>query len=444
MTLANLYRDHVATLQRQYERIFKELALAGNLYDGVLIHSGSEQYYFADDRHIVFNSVPHFAHWLPLTGADHFLVIQPGQSRKLLRHAPCDFWYEAPSDSHHHWQAEFDIVFCDRLETARQLLPPLNNFAYIGDTPHLAQDWGIKAANIQPPALMAALDYQRSYKTAYEVDCLRRANALAARGHQSAKAAFERGASEREIYRCYLAAMDAIETETPYGSIIALNEKAAVLHYQQKRGYESVPGKLLLIDAGMRVLGYGSDITRTYLRPNTNETFEHILAAMEKLQLALVAQVQVGQPYLEIHLATHRGVAEILADFGLINLTAAEIYERGFTHPFFPHGVGHFLGIQVHDVAGRVADAQGTPAPPPAEHPFLRNTRTIEAGQVFTIEPGFYLIPMLLEKYRQNQDSQYFNWSLIDHLTPYGGIRIEDNIHVLATGAENLTRPYLP
>ena len=144
-----------------------------------------------------------------------------------------------------------------------------------------------------------------------------------------------------------------------------------------------------------------------------------------------------------MHLDAHRGVAQILADLRLVRVPAEEALAKGYTHPFFPHGIGHHLGIQVHDVAGRQADPSGTPAPPPKEHPYLRNTRTIEPGHVFTIEPGIYFIPMLLRPFRSGPDAAAFDWSAIDALTALGGVRVEDNVLVTASGPRNLTREHL-
>jgi Xaa-Pro dipeptidase len=134
----------------------------------------------------------------------------------------------------------------------------------------------------------------------------------------------------------------------------------------------------------------------------------------------------------------------VLHELGVLRVPAEEAFEKGLTHPFLPHGVGHHLGIQVHDVAGRQADRTGTPVPPPREHPYLRNTRPIEPGQVFTIEPGIYFIPMLLRPFRGGEHAADLDWGLIDALTPLGGVRIEDNVVVTAAGPRNLTREQLP
>jgi Xaa-Pro dipeptidase len=169
-----------------------------------------------------------------------------------------------------------------------------------------------------------------------------------------------------------------------------------------------------------------------------------MVRAMDALEQDLVRQCTPGRPYLDVHVEAHRGIARILSEHGILTASADEAFDRGLTHPLFPHGIGHHLGIQVHDVAGKQADREGTSAPPPEEYPFLRNTRTIEPGHVFTIEPGLYFIPMLLRPFRSRPHSSVFDWELIEALSPFGGIRVEDNVHVTASGPRNLTRPHLP
>src|SRR6185369_13846965 len=97
------------------------------------------------------------------------------------------------------------------------------------------------------------------------------------------------------------------------------------------------------------------------------------------------------------------------------------------TKTFFPHGLGHFLGIQVHDVAGNES-YEGDVVASSAEYPRLRMTRMVEPDQVFTIEPGVYFIEMLLRQHHSGEHREKINWQLVDRLIPFGGVRIEDDI----------------
>jgi len=201
---------------------------------------------------------------------------------------------------------------------------------------------------------------------------------------------------------------------------------------------------VLLLDAGAARRRYACDITRTTTARGCDPRFVELVRAVDALERELAAAATAGRPYLDVHLDAHRGVARILSGLRLLRVSAEEALARGLTHPFLPHGIGHHLGIQVHDVAGRQADPSGTPAPPPKEHKYLRNTRTIEPGHVFTIEPGIYFIPMLLRPFRSGPDAPAFDWEAVDALLPLGGVRVEDNVVVEADGPRNLTRQHLP
>jgi len=107
---------------------------------------------------------------------------------------------------------------------------------------------------------------------------------------------------------------------------------------------------------------------------------------------------------------------------------------------FFPHGLGHLLGLEVHDVGGFMRSPDGGDIPRPAGHPYLRLTRVLEQGFVVTMEPGLYFIPQLLAGARADERSRRINWARVDSLRKFGGIRIEDDLAVTATGCENLTR----
>jgi Xaa-Pro dipeptidase len=443
VSLDALYREHVDHLGAVYAESLAAAAAGGIGAEGVLLHSGTAACYAFDDAEIFFRSVPHFAWWVPLPGPDHLLLVRPGEKPHLLRTVPQDYWYEVPAPLPPHCEGIFDYVEVGSRGEAANAVGDTKGLAYIGDDPSFAERIGIPDELQQPKALLAQLDWARAVKTGYETACLRDSAERAALGHRAARETFERGGTEREIHAAYLAATRATENEAPYANIVALDEKAGILHYQNKRDHG--PGRLLLIDAGASAFGYATDVTRTYLSPDEREgVLAPLLDGMDALQRQLVAGVRPGRPYTEIHRETHERLATLLAGTGLVRVSAAEAVESGLTRAFLPHGVGHHLGLQVHDVGGHQAEPSGGRRPPPEEHPFLRNTRTLEAGHVVTIEPGMYFIPMLLQPLREGSDAARVDWKRVDSLAPFGGIRVEDDVLCTEDGREDLTRPHVP
>jgi len=129
---------------------------------------------------------------------------------------------------------------------------------------------------------------------------------------------------------------------------------------------------------------------------------------------------------------------------GVLRISAEDALERRVSHTFFPHGLGHQLGLQVHDVGGNLRGPRGPRQDPPSAYPHLRNLRELSAGQVVTIEPGVYFIPMLLRALRASPHAEVVDWDVVDVLIPCGGIRIEDDVHVTGDGPEDLSRPFVP
>jgi Xaa-Pro dipeptidase len=433
MELDDLFSKHVARLQAETEKALGEVGL-----DSLVLSSGIPFTFFADDRDAPFEPIPHFAHWCPLSGPRHVLHVVPGRRPRVIRYAPEDYWYEQGGVTEDFWLPAFDLEEAGTLEAVWERLGQPKRAAYVGDETERARAAGL-ASN--PKELVSRLDWVRSYKDDYEVNRLEEATVLGARGHRAAREGFAAGASELEIHQAFVHAVGTTEAQLPYTTIVALDEKGATLHYESKRA--AGRGHVLLLDAGAQVHRYASDITRTTTADSCDPRLAEIARAMDALEQDLVRASTPGRPYLDVHMDAHRGIARILSEHGLVKVSADEAFDKKLTHPFFPHGIGHHLGIQVHDVAGRQADPAGTPAPPPEEHPFLRNTRTVDPGHVFTIEPGLYFIPMLLRPVRTGPDASAFNWETIDALTPLGGVRVEDNVVVTESGPRNLTREHL-
>ncbi|MFK7863497.1 MAG: Xaa-Pro dipeptidase [Pseudohongiellaceae bacterium] len=437
MPSQNLFADHIATLQKNYQ---SALSHCEDLQkNSILIHSGSEHFYFHDDRAIAFQAFGHFLHWLPVNSPDQFLLFSPGQRPRYIQVIPTDFWHDQNIVNESWWAESFDII---RLAKVEELTTHIqaSDTIYLGEETNFAQSLLGAELLCNPDSLLHFIDYKRAYKSDYELEQLREANVKGLIGHNAARQAFQEGCNEYQIHQAYLGACGILENEAPYTNIIALDEKSAILHYQNKRQGDASNSQVLLIDAGYRVNGYGSDITRTYAKPTAHPLFLELLQGMEHLEAELVAAVVPGKNYTEIHDLTLSKIGDLLNNLGIVTASSSTMQENRIPQLFMPHGVGHLLGIQVHDVAGFQQDVKGTRVPAPEHSPALRNTRTIEQNMVFTIEPGCYFIPMILEPLRATEIGKLLNWELIDALYPFGGIRIEDNIRVTETGAENLTR----
>ncbi|MCV2352369.1 Xaa-Pro dipeptidase [Paucibacter sp. Y2R2-4] len=430
----NTYAQHLTLLQQRSEN-----ALARCGFDALLIASGIEKYAFLDDRPYLFQPNPHFKHWLPLVNhPNSWLLLRPGHKPRVVYYQPDDYWHVPPSAPTGEWVEHVELIVISRAEDAAAHLKAPGRLAIIGEA-DAALD-GVVPNN--PADLLNLLHYPRACKSEYELEQMRAASRRAAPAHLAARDAFLAGASEAEIHRAYLIAAGHTDRDLPYGNIVALNEHCAVLHYQYQDVQRPAESLSFLIDAGAQVNGYASDITRTWTHGNAaSAEFDALLAAMESAQLALVDEVRAGVDYREIHLSTHRRIAAILQAQGIVKMSVeAQIAER-VTSIFMPHGTGHLLGLQVHDVGGFMADESGALAPKPEGHPYLRLTRTLQPGMVVTIEPGLYFIPTLLRQLRASSASASVDWALVERLSRFGGIRIEDDVVCRAEGGpENMTR----
>jgi len=440
----NNYTGHIATLTRTYTDALQYVANEGLQPGAVLVHSGTENHYYGDDRGVAFQAYGHLLHWIPVNRPNQFVYFRPGERPIYFQIVPSDFWYEQDIDVAPEWEETLTLVRLSSLDElyAQLKLHCVSDIAYIGGDADIANSLGIDKTLVNLERLLAYLDFSRAVKTDYELEQLRTANQLALLGHTAAKACFLQGGSEYEIHMAFLQATQNLEDECPYTNIVALNEKAAILHYQFKRKTNKDKGRVLLIDAGCRVRAYGSDITRTSVSEDVHPEFRSLVTAMEALELALVDEVKPGKTYQSLHESTLARIARVLVDHNICKGEIADLTQLNIPQLFMPHGVGHLLGIQVHDVGGHQSDINGTQLPPPENSPALRNTRVMEADMVFTVEPGLYFIPLILEAERGSDRGKLIDWNAVDKLYPCGGIRIEDNIRVTSDGAENLTRQF--
>ncbi|MFK7731526.1 MAG: Xaa-Pro dipeptidase [Pseudomonadales bacterium] len=425
---AYLYLQHVSAKTQRFQDFCSELQLSG-----VVLSSGQQQIQFMDDMAYPFKANVYFKEWLPLVKRyNSFLYVPASGKPSLYLDVAEDIWHTQAQQLPEGWQAAFDIIEFDTLPDIGKLLA---GAAYIGEQ----NEFGLPQEQCNPVALRQKINYHRRFKTDYEHECIRKANLSAAAAHLAAKDAFYAKASELEIKFAYLAACGQADDEMPYSIIAGLNEHAAILHHFILDNVAPRQHRSFLIDAGVEVNGYASDITRTWAFDESSE-YAEMIDCVDTKQLELVASIAAGGSGVQLHELSHLKMAEVLQQFSIINCSAQACVESGLSTTFYPHGIGHGLGVNVHELGGYLANADGGEIPPPEAYPRLRNTSDFAAGSVNTVEPGVYFIPSLLEKLKASDLAGNVNWDRIDEFLPYGGVRIEDNVLIGESDVENITR----
>lgn len=285
--------------------------------------------------------------------------------------------------------------------------------------------------------LRDALDDLRACKTEGELALMRRASAVSGAAHRAVMAAARPGMKEYQVQALFeIECLKAGLKHLAYPSIVATGVNGAVLHYRRNDATLR-DGDLLLIDAGAECRGYAADITRVFpvngrFTPRQRDVYQVVLAA----QKACIERARPGVVSADLHVYSMRKLAEGLKDLGLLKGDLDGLVEGGAVRLFYPHGLTHMLGLDVHDVTG----GKRRKMPNPTKVP-VRFVAKLEPGFVITMEPGVYFIealltdPALRRKHRGAVD-----FAKAETYLDFGGIRIEDDIVVAEHGpALNLT-----
>lgn len=281
------------------------------------------------------------------------------------------------------------------------------------------------------------LKHARRLKDATETALLRHTAVATAAGYEQMRASLRPGVTERALQ---------IELETGffraggdrpgYGSIVGLGANSAILH-STPSSRAAVTGDFLLVDAGAEIGRYMSDVTRTYV-VGTPSAFQRdlyqIVLAVEEHALARCVP---GAEWREVHLAAAVELTAGLVSLGVMRGAAESLVEQEAHTLFFPHGLGHMVGLGVRDGSGM---EPGRTKSPRASLSTLRMDLPLRPGYVVTVEPGLYFIPALLnDPKRRERFRDAVNWPLVESHLSLGGVRIEDNVLVTAGAPENLT-----
>ena len=291
-------------------------------------------------------------------------------------------------------------------------------------------------------ALIQAIITQRRIQGPEEVAEMRRAALATNAAHRAAMAATRPGGHEREVAAVFNAMITAHGCVSAYGAIVTV--RGEVLH----NNHYSNPledGQLLLLDGGAESpAGYATDVTRTWPVNGTysgrqRAAYEAVLDA----QLAAIDMVRPGVRYRDVHMKASLVLAQFLTDEGLLTVSAASAVESGAHALFFPHGVGHLIGLDVHDMEG-FGDRQAYPPGRSRSSQFgtgyLRLDIDLEAGMAVTIEPGFYIVPAIFDDATlTGRFADQIDLAKAREWIGFGGIRIEDDVVATAREPEVIT-----
>jgi Xaa-Pro aminopeptidase len=285
--------------------------------------------------------------------------------------------------------------------------------------------------------LRYGLNHVRRQKDAVELARMRAAELATRAGFAQVAPLIEPGMSERELQIELEAAFFRGGTDfLAFDTIVGSGPNSAVLHFPPT-SRRLADGDLVLIDAGAEYRGYASDITRTYpasgrFTPEQQELYAIVAAAGERA----TERCSAGTEWRDVHRTAALVIAEGLVELGLLRGEPESLVERGAQALFFPHGVGHMVGLGIRD-AGEVLRGREQPED---GSPRLRVDLPLMPGHVFTVEPGIYFVPALLgdadlrERHRDAVD-----WERAEAMLGFGGIRLENNVLITEDGNEVLT-----
>lgn len=290
--------------------------------------------------------------------------------------------------------------------------------------------------------LAEALVQLRLVQDESAISAIQAAATVTVRAHQAGIRQTHSAHTEAQVRAAMESVLLAENMTTAYTSIVTV--QGEVLHnlYSHRK---LQPGDLLLADVGAEhPLGWAADVTRTWpvsgqWSATQRAIYDVVLAAHD----ACIAAIAPGVEYAAVHLTAARVIAAGLVDLGILKGDPTMLVERGVHALFFPHGVGHLLGLDVHDMEDLGDLAGYAPGRTRSDHcgmQYLRLHRPLQAGMVVTIEPGFYQVPAILGAARQQAAFEdCVNWERLATFEDVRGIRIEDDVWVTPKGPQVLT-----
>lgn len=286
--------------------------------------------------------------------------------------------------------------------------------------------------------LREAMMHARRPKDEAELARLREACAASAAGFAAVRPLIRAGVSERALQvELEAGFFRAGADRTGYGTIVGAGSHAGVLHFEPGPRVVQA-GDVVLIDAGAEIRRYTADYTRTYRAAGGDAGFfKELYAMVLALQERAVAACRAGTEWRDVHMGACRDTVAGLVAMGLMRGDPDALVERDAHALFFPHGLGHLVGLGVRDASGF---AKGRTRSTRPGLNMLRTDLPLGPDYVITVEPGVYFIPALLDDpERRKRFADCVAWDRVERQLEFGGVRIEDNVRVTAGDPEILT-----
>ena len=306
-----------------------------------------------------------------------------------------------------------------------------------------AQFDGIEKFQVNKEVLHTHFAECRVTKSDREIEIIRYSNQISSAAHVEVMRNVRVGMKEYQLesmflHYCYF---NGGARYTAYTCICGSGENSGVLHYGHAAAANTktlTENDMCLLDMGCEYSCYASDITCSYPASGKfNEQQRFVYETVLKSNRAVLAAAKPGVTWSDLHLLSLRVILEQMIDYGLLSGDIEQMMKIGLGTIFMPHGLGHLLGIDVHDVGGYLPNCPSREGKTNLE--CLRTCRTLLEGMVLTIEPGLYFIETKLEKAKKEPFNSFINWDLLDKFRTFGGVRIEDNVVIRKDSAELLT-----
>jgi Xaa-Pro aminopeptidase len=295
--------------------------------------------------------------------------------------------------------------------------------------------------------LIKAVSTQRSIKSSIEVAEISNAVAITKSMHEAAMRFKSSGKYEYEAVAQILEECKKHNGSLAYGVIFSINGQVLHNHYHHNK---MVDGRMIINDSGAENdMCYAADITRSFpvngKFTSKQRDIYNIVLEMEKTS---ISSLKPALSYRDVHMDANRVLINRFKELNLLKGNTDEMVELGVGGMFMPHGLGHMMGLDVHDMEDLgeqyIGYAEGQERSTLLGLKSLRLAKELEAGYVLTVEPGIYFIPQLIEKYKaEGKFLDYVNYDALKSYYDFGGIRIEDNILITDQGQE-LIGDYIP